>query len=77
MSLPSLGLHANFLIGADAFADIRKWHRWEDLVRDLIFIVVSRPGHQYEVPPNTRVLRLDNVNLPPYGVYIGQDAWSG
>jgi nicotinate-nucleotide adenylyltransferase len=53
-----------FLIGADAFADIRTWRRWEDVVREVEFIVASRPGHRYEVPPGARVERLDTVALP-------------
>src|SRR5262245_42660526 len=30
-----------FLIGADAFADIKTWKRWRDVVRAVEFIVVS------------------------------------
>lgn len=52
-----------FIIGADAFADIRTWHRWEDVVRAVAFIVVTRPGHSYTVPPGARVHRLDSVDL--------------
>ena len=37
-----------FIIGADAFAEIRTWRRWEDVARRVRFIVVSRPGHLYE-----------------------------
>jgi nicotinate-nucleotide adenylyltransferase len=33
-----------FLIGIDAFMDIAKWHEPEALLRELDFIVVSRPG---------------------------------
>jgi nicotinate-nucleotide adenylyltransferase len=36
-----------FIIGADAFAEIRTWRRWEDVARRVRFIVVSRPGHLY------------------------------
>lgn len=53
-----------FLIGADAFAEIRTWKRWRDVVRAVEFIVVSRPGHRYEVPEETRVHRLDTLQLP-------------
>ncbi len=53
-----------FLIGADAFAEIRTWHRWEDVVREVEFIVVTRPGHDYAVPPGARVHRLDTLALP-------------
>src|SRR5271168_2407398 len=40
-----------FIIGADAFAEITSWHRWQDLVRLTEFIVVTRPGHHYEALP--------------------------
>ena len=53
-----------FLIGADAFAEIRTWKRWQDVGREVEFIVVSRPGHDYEIPPETRVNRLDTLQLP-------------
>jgi nicotinate-nucleotide adenylyltransferase len=53
-----------FIIGADAFAEITSWHRWEDLIRLTDFIVVTRPGHQYAAPRGTRVHRLDTVALP-------------
>jgi nicotinate-nucleotide adenylyltransferase len=53
-----------FIIGADAFAEIATWHRWQDLVRLTEFIVVTRPGHHYDAPPGSRVHRLDTVALP-------------
>ncbi len=53
-----------FLIGGDAFAEVRTWYRWCDVVREAGFIVVSRPGHEYEVPPGARVHRLDTLALP-------------
>jgi nicotinate-nucleotide adenylyltransferase len=53
-----------FLIGADAFAEIGSWRRWRDVARAVTFLVVSRPGHVYEIPPEARVERLDTVELP-------------
>ena len=53
-----------FIIGADAFADIEKWHRWQDLLRQVEFVVVTRPGHAYASPPGARVHRLDTLALP-------------
>jgi nicotinate-nucleotide adenylyltransferase len=53
-----------FLIGADAFAEIQTWFRWQDVVREVEFIVVTRPGHQYLSPPGARVHRLETVALP-------------
>src|SRR5215469_7727543 len=33
-----------FLIGMDAFRDIAKWHKAEELLRECEFIVAARPG---------------------------------
>jgi nicotinate-nucleotide adenylyltransferase len=63
---PQLGAEDRlfFLIGADAFAEIQTWKRWRDVVKAVEFIVVSRPGHRYEVPAGARVHRLDILDLP-------------
>lgn len=53
-----------FVIGADAFADIRTWRRWRDVARKVRFLVVSRPGGSYDVPPGVCLDRLDNLKLP-------------
>ena len=53
-----------FLIGADAFAEIESWRRWQDVVRAVEFIVVSRPGHRYDIPAAAIVHRLETVDLP-------------
>lgn len=60
----ALGEQPYFIIGADAFAEITSWHRWQDLVRLTEFIVVTRPGHHYATPPEARVHRLETVALP-------------
>ena len=54
----------SFIIGADAFAEITTWHRWEDVIRQADFVVVSRPGHEYAIPPGARVHPLDGVSMP-------------
>jgi nicotinate-nucleotide adenylyltransferase len=59
-----LGQQPYFIIGADAFAEVPSWHRWQDLVRLTEFIVVTRPGHPYLAPPGAQVHRLDTVALP-------------
>jgi nicotinate-nucleotide adenylyltransferase len=53
-----------FLIGADAFDELETWYRWQEVVKITDFIVVSRPGRMYRVPPGARVLRLDEIQLP-------------
>jgi nicotinate-nucleotide adenylyltransferase len=52
-----------FVIGADAFADIRTWKRWQDVARAVCFLVVSRPGVRYEAPQEVRLERLDTLEL--------------
>jgi nicotinate-nucleotide adenylyltransferase len=53
-----------FLIGADAFAEIHTWHRWQDVLSAVTFIVVSRPGHHYQDPEGARIERLESLDLP-------------
>ena len=53
-----------FIIGADAFAEIKTWHRWQDVIRAVEFIVAARPGHLIVSPPDARVHRLETLELP-------------
>jgi nicotinate-nucleotide adenylyltransferase len=57
------------LIGADAFAEIRTWYRWRDIVAAVEFIVVTRPdlnqpGSSPEIPPGAIVHELTGLDLP-------------
>ena len=54
----------SFLIGADAFADIETWHRWQDVVRLVEFIVVTRPGAVWRMPQGAAVRELSGLWLP-------------
>lgn len=53
-----------FLIGSDAFDELETWKRWEDVVKLTDFIVVTRPKHEYHIPVNACVHRLDGLSLP-------------
>jgi nicotinate-nucleotide adenylyltransferase len=66
-----------FIIGADAFAEIRQWHRWEDVIRAVEFIVVARPGHAFTIPDGARVHRLETVALPVSSSEIRQELARG
>ena len=52
------------LIGADAFAEIRTWYRWRDIVEAVEFIVVTRPGASWEAPRGALVRELTGLDLP-------------
>ncbi|MSV29822.1 MAG: nicotinate (nicotinamide) nucleotide adenylyltransferase [Bryobacterales bacterium] len=66
-----------FLIGADAFAEIRTWKRWRDIVDSVEFLVVSRPGHGYEPPPGARIQRMEDINLRYSSSGIRRDLAAG
>ncbi len=46
------------LIGIDAFADIAKWHKAEELFRECAFVVASRPGYSLADVANALPLSL-------------------
>ena len=52
-----------FLIGADAFNEIESWDRWQELVALIEFIVVTRPGGTYRIPPGAHIHRLQGLEL--------------
>lgn len=52
-----------FLIGADAFSEIETWFRWREVIAQTEFLVVSRPGSDYDIPRGATVHRLDEVEI--------------
>lgn len=52
-----------FLIGADAFSEIETWRRWREVIAQVEFIVLSRPGYVYDVPDGAIVHRLDSLQM--------------
>jgi nicotinate-nucleotide adenylyltransferase len=53
-----------FLIGADAFDEIETWKNWRELIQLVTFIVVTRPGGSYNVPPEAKVTALTGIDIP-------------
>ena len=35
-----------FIVGADTVREIPTWHRWRDLLKEVPFVVVTRPGYR-------------------------------
>ncbi len=48
-----------FIIGADAYEEIQTWHRWQDVVASVEFIVIGRPGHAIPEIPGARAHRVE------------------
>ena len=46
------------LIGADAFAGLSVWHRWEQLFTLAHFVVVERPGEAFDVEALPATLKV-------------------
>lgn len=66
-----------FIIGADAFAELRTWRRWQDVALAVRFLVMSRPGYRYDIPREVRVERLDTVDLPASSSQVRQALAAG
>jgi nicotinate-nucleotide adenylyltransferase len=63
--LQTLGIQPlSFLIGADAFSEIGTWYRWRDIVAAVEFIVVTRPGANWNTPPGAVTHELAGLDLP-------------
>ncbi len=52
-----------WLIGADQLAGLPRWHRIDELVREVVFLVLERPGSDRRVP-KLAGLRLEWVPAP-------------
>ena len=61
----------HWLIGADLLLYLPKWHRPRDLLREVHFVVMARPGWTIEwdaVPVEFRHLREHLVEVPPIDI---------
>jgi nicotinate-nucleotide adenylyltransferase len=66
-----------FIIGADAFAEIQTWRRWQDVARSVCFLVASRPGRTYDIPAGVCMERLDGLELDASSSSIRQALTAG
>ncbi len=66
---PQCGIDCEFIlaIGADAVADLHRWHRYDELIGECTLAVVERPGSPLDttvsLPNNTLVIRGPMVNV--------------
>lgn len=66
-----------FIIGADAFAEVHTWFRWQEVLQLTEFIVVSRPGFSTSIPQGARVHPLETLHLTVSSSEIRQELAQG
>jgi nicotinate-nucleotide adenylyltransferase len=57
----------NWLIGADMLNDLPNWHQPAALLREVNFVVMARPGYEFDwdkLPAEFQVLRTQLVSAP-------------
>jgi nicotinate-nucleotide adenylyltransferase len=64
-----------FIVGADAFGEIRTWRYWQELLKLCHFVVINRPGYKITLPNRstaTQVLVLRITGIPLAATAIRQ-----
>jgi len=57
----------SWMIGADQLLSLPRWHRADELIREVNFVIVARPGWSLDwstLPPAYRVLQANVVEAP-------------
>lgn len=65
------GRKIGWLIGADMLLDLPNWHRAEELLDEIDFVIMARPGWNMDwslVPPRFQKLRDNLVVTPSIGI---------
>ena len=65
------GEKIRWLIGADMLLDLPNWHRAEELLDEIDFVVMARPGWNMDwnlIPPQFKRLRDNLVVAPAIGI---------
>jgi nicotinate-nucleotide adenylyltransferase len=65
----------HWLIGADMLMYLPKWHRARELIHEVNFVPITRPGWQMDwesLPPEFRFLREAVVETPPIDISATQ-----
>jgi nicotinate-nucleotide adenylyltransferase len=52
-----------FIIGLDSFLEIKTWHKWEQLLTECAFVVLSRPGYRFSDLLNIDFMRQAGSEL--------------
>jgi len=53
-----------WLMGADSFADLHRWHDWTDIAATLPFAVLARPGYSLGALQSRAAIRYEDYRIP-------------
>jgi nicotinate-nucleotide adenylyltransferase len=53
-----------WLMGADSFANLHRWHDWTDIVEALPLAILARPGYSIRALNGVAALKLAEYRLP-------------
>ncbi len=57
--------HFVWIMGADSFADIHRWHNWTDIVEALPLAILARPGYSIRALNGRAALRYAQNRVSP------------
>lgn len=53
-----------WLMGADSFADLHRWHNWTDIAASMPCAVLARPGYSLSALQSQAAIRYEEYRLP-------------
>ncbi|WP_373506090.1 nicotinate-nucleotide adenylyltransferase [Aestuariivirga sp.] len=56
--------HFVFIMGADSFANLHRWHDWLEITETLPLAVLARPGYSLRALGGPAATRFDNEQVP-------------
>lgn len=70
-------VHFVWIMGADLLTELPRWHRWRNIVSDLPFVVLPRPGYTLPALAGHAAQRLRGARRPAHEAPVLSRARSG
>jgi nicotinate-nucleotide adenylyltransferase len=70
-------VHFVWIMGADLLTQLPRWRRWQEIVHDLPFVVLPRPGYTLPALAGQAARRLRRWRRPAHEAAVLADARSG
>ncbi len=55
-----------WIMGADSFANLHRWHNWLEIPQSLPLAILARPGYSLRALGSPAATRFDNEQLPTH-----------